>query len=370
MQKPLQLFLFLLLCQIASGQTVSTPETVVSSGATFTDDLIFDAQGNLYGSDYAGNSVFKLSPRGVISAFVSGLDSPNGLAFDSQGNLFVCDNTGNKIYKVNSAGLISDSFATSNPSGIIKDPNSDTLYFTSYLGNELKKLTPDGLVLPWLSGSPMNGPVGLCYDMAGQLYLSNFDDRKIFKVYPDSLSFLASMPGTNNSYLGFITYAFGSIWATNFQNHRIYRVFTNYTDSVVLYAGSGPGFTNGSLDSAKFRQPNGIVAKNDSLYISEYSTGHIRIISDIDADLSAPRSKLNAKAVHLYPNPCTGHISLSGFTLSDYSFYKIQSLGGQILKQGSLDAGRNLSVEELAEGFYFLILKGKGKQERLNFQKL
>jgi len=343
---------------------------VVSSGARFTDDLIFDAQGNLYGSDYAGNSVFKLSPQGIISPFVSGLDSPNGLAFDSQGNLFICDNTGNKIYKVNAAGLISDSFATTNPSGIIKDPNSDTLYFTSYLANELKKLTPDGLILPWLTGGPMNGPVGLCYDLAGQLYLSNFNDRKIFKVYADSLGFLASMPGTNNSYLGFISSAFGSIWATNFQNHKIYRVFTNYTDSVVLYAGSSAGFTNGSLDSAKFRQPNGIVAKNDSLFISEYSTGHIRVISDIDADLSAPSLKLNAFAVHLYPNPCTDYIFLSGLPLTDYSFYEIHNLEGQILKKGRLEAGQDLSVKQLAHGFYFLVLQSQGKYERLNFQKL
>ncbi len=370
MQKLLQLFFTFIFCQIAHGQTVSTPESVVSSGARFTDDLIFDSQGNLYGSDYAGNSVYKLSPRGIVSPIISGLKAPNGLAFDSQGNLFVCDNTGNKIYKVSSSGVLLDSIATNSPSGIIKDRNSDTLYFASYLDNELKKLSPDGVILPWLAGNPMNGPVGLCYDASGQLYLGNSNDRKIFKVFPDSLSFLASIPGTNNSYMGFISAAFGSLWATNFQNHKIYRVFTGFTDSVALYAGSNAGFTNGSIDSARFRQPNGIVAKNDSLYISEYSTGHIRIVSDIDADLGISQPKLDAPQIELYPNPCTKYFTVKSLSLSHHSQYEILSTEGQLFMKASLNADQEVKVESLNAGFYFLVFKGPEMYQRLSFQKL
>jgi len=369
----MRILITLLLC-LAFGKTAISQSVTtfidISNGPRITDDLLFDNQGNLYGADYFGSAVYKISPSGSISTLISGLNSPNGLALDSQENLYICANGGNQIYKLSAAGVLIDSFTVANPSNIIKDVNSDTLFFTSYSGQQLNKLAPDGTIIPWFSGSPLNGPVGLCYDNQGQLYLSNFTDRHIYKVFRDSLQYLARVPGTPTSSVGFITFAFDCIWATNFQNHKIYRVFANHIDSVVLYAGSTLGITDGSLDSAKFHQPNGIVAKNDSLFISEFATGKIRVIANIDADLNSKTQKLKRANLTLYPNPCKNYLSISAPINSDLNFYKILSPDGRVLESGALYNKAKLSVEKIEPGIYFLILSGKNARFTTRFQKL
>jgi sugar lactone lactonase YvrE len=365
--------LLCLLCCLAfskssHSQTVSTFVDVNIFGARITDALLFDNQGNLYGADYSGNSVYKISPTGSVSTLISGLNSPNGLALDSQGNLFICDNTGNNIYKIDGSGSLSDSFAITSPAGIIKDLNSDTLFFTTYTGNQLMKLAPDGSILPWFSGSPLNGPVGLCYDNQGQLYLANFNDRNIYRVYRDSLQYLARLPGTTSSALGSISYAFGSIWATNLQNHKIYRVFKNYQDSVVLYAGSTAGFTDGALDSAKFRQPNGIVAKNDSLFISEFATGNIRIIANIDADLRIVKKPVLQPGITVYPNPASAKVYLQ-FTDGPRSFdYEIIDEQGALMQSGQNEQSP-IDISTLKKGLYLLKIQREGNPQSFRLLK-
>ncbi len=368
MRITLCLVLCLTFSKSSHSQTVSTFVDIFSNGARITDDLLFDSQGNLYGSDYSGNAVYKISPSGIINTVVSGLDSPNGLALDSQGNLFICDNTADNIYKVDTSGSISDSFAISGPSGIIKDLNSDTLFFTTYNGNKLMKLAPDGTIYPWFSGSPLNGPVGLCFDNQGQLYLSNFTDRRIYRVYRDSVQYLARVPGTSASALGFITYAFGSIWATNFQNHKIYRVFTAYQDSVVLYAGSSAGFTDGALDSATFHQPNGIAVKDDSLFISEFATGNIRVIANIDADLRVKKNQISQPKIAFYPNPASTEVHLQ-FTDGPRSFdYEIIDEQGALVQSGQNEQSP-VDISTLKKGLYLLKIEREGNPQSFRLLK-
>ena len=54
-----------------------------------SDDLIYGPNGAIYGSDFNGDTVFKINPDGTVSAFVSGIQNPNGLAFDNNQNLYV-----------------------------------------------------------------------------------------------------------------------------------------------------------------------------------------------------------------------------------------------------------------------------------------
>src|SRR5207253_3610183 len=60
--------------------------------------LAFDANGNLYVADgngigseqpAANNMVWKISPQGNATQFISSINNPTGLVFDSQGNLYV-----------------------------------------------------------------------------------------------------------------------------------------------------------------------------------------------------------------------------------------------------------------------------------------
>lgn len=362
------LFTTLFCASISSrGQYVST--FFDSTNVTITDDLEFDAQGNLYGADYSGDAVYKITPAGVVSTYVSGMDAPNGIAFDSMGNLFVCDNIGNAVYKVSPAGSFIDTTTIASPSGIIKQEGSDTMIFTTYAGNKLVKLAPDGTMTTWFAGAPLVGPVGLVYDDNGRLYIGNFTNRKIYEVRKDSLIYIATIGGTSSSSLGFITFANNSLWGTNFQNHQIYRVYLGYTDSVVLYAGSTFGSVDGPLSTAKFYQPNGIVAKGDSLYISEYATGNIRLVSGIS--LEAPNHVFSRPDFNIAPNPVNDLLSL---TIQAGRFSRpwfIKDIQGRVIIKGKTQSEtETIPVGELPSGVYFLHLESaQGRISAVKFLK-
>ena len=87
-----------------TAQEVST--FFSSSSIDVNDGLIFDAEGNLYGSDFEEGSVYKITPLGDASTFIDGLVSPNGLAFDSNDNLFVADFSNSRIHKYDIDGCL------------------------------------------------------------------------------------------------------------------------------------------------------------------------------------------------------------------------------------------------------------------------
>lgn len=330
--------------QLCAQITVST--VVDSTAFKFTDDLIFDAAGNLYCADYGGDKVFKRTPAGDLSIFVSGLNTPNGLAFDSQGNLFICDNVGNRIYKVDANGNFLDTFQVSYPSGILKDVASDTMIFTTYgAQSTVQKLSPAGTISPFHSGSPLNGPVGLEY-CAGSLYLANFDDRKIFRVEADTLVFVAQLPGSGS--LGFITCVDNKLFATAFQQHKIYRV-DPISATVELFAGSTSGQVNGPLSQATFSSPNGIVANaaGDTMYVSQYPSGKLRMITGYSLGIS---EKEMAGPFVLYPNPAVDFLTVD--IQADYlpCTLALITLDGKIVHTERIVEKGQLDVRNLQPG--------------------
>lgn len=341
--------LFLLLIVQTSTSYSQEVSTFFSDPIKKVDDgMVLDYQGNLYGSHFMGSNVYKITPEGDATIFASGFNTPNGLAFDSQNNLFVCDLSGNKIYKLSYSGEFLDTIAVPTPSGIIKSFDSDTLLFTQYNGNKLSKLAPDGTITLISSGSPMNGSVGLAYDDLGQLYIANFTDRKIYKYTSDSLVYVATVPGPSNGALGFIAFAQGTLWGTSFQGHKIYRIYQNYVDSTSLYSGSTIGSVDGPINLAKFSSPNGIIssATGDSLYISDFGTKRIRIIS-LNAATGIRENEKATNKIFVYPNPSNDWIQIS----HDGTIDKIEvfNSSGKLIITSFED---RISLNKLPEGVY------------------
>ncbi|MGO9245349.1 MAG: PEP-CTERM sorting domain-containing protein [Verrucomicrobiia bacterium] len=65
--------------------------------------LAFDNSNNLYVSAQNGNKIEKITPSGVGTVFVSGLNSPQGLAIDSANNVYVEE--GGTIEEFNPSGV-------------------------------------------------------------------------------------------------------------------------------------------------------------------------------------------------------------------------------------------------------------------------
>jgi sugar lactone lactonase YvrE len=317
------------------------------------DALLLDYQGNLYGSHFMGSNVYKISPSGVGTVFASGFNTPNGLAFDSQNNLYVCDLYGNRIYKLSYSGVFLDTIAVTSPSGIIKSIDSDTMLFTQYTENKISKLAPDGTISLIASGAPMVGVVGLTYDNFDQLYVANFTDRKIFKLNDTTFTYVATVPGPPGGSLGFIAFANGVLYGTGYNDHKIYKIDPNYIDSVSVFAGTILGSIDGDVTIAQFNAPNGIISSitGDSLFISDFGTGRIRIIS-FEVVTGSNEVELTPKNVKINPNPTTDIIQVDYY--GNYDQIEIYNCHG---KQVYASHEKRIAVGHLYSGIYFVLIK-------------
>ena len=351
--------------------------TISGSSSTIDDALILDSEGNLYGSNYDGSAVFKITPDGEESIFSDGYVSPNGLAFDAEGFLYIADNQGNKIYKVSPDGE-KETFIPSfpSPSGLLFEHDSDTLIATGYTSNKLVKIAPDGEMVDMPGFTGINGPVGLCYDDEFNLYVGNFNDRKIFKITPDgSVSFFAQLP--TGVRLGFVIYTNGYFYGTAFQSHKIYRI--DLEGNVELFLGSGAGMVDGNADEVRFNGPNGILptSTGDTIYISDYYTKKVRMITDVNSTLTSNYSlqEMNS-SLSIAPNPMSleSHI---GFNLTNAGQVSLRLLDingkvvHEIINTIKLEAGDHefrLNNPGLPAGTYLVQLEWN--QEAMLMKKL
>jgi sugar lactone lactonase YvrE len=187
-----------------------TVTTLVSS-LFHPGNMAVDASGNVYVSDYALNTIFKITSTGVMTAYAGGsgvvaftnLNSPGGIAFDVAGNMYVCDSGNNRIRKITPAGVVSNfagtglvgsangpgSVATFNfPEGIAIDATGN-VYVADKFNRLIRMITPAGVVST-LAGTgeagSINGygdvatffqPLQLAIDKQGVLYVTDTTDQ-------------------------------------------------------------------------------------------------------------------------------------------------------------------------------------------------
>jgi sugar lactone lactonase YvrE len=353
--------LIALFCATASifSQTVTT----ISAG-TPDDAIAMDSNGNIYCSNYVGDTVFKFTPTGDMSAFITGLNTPNGLAFNSNQELYVCDGQGNTIYKYDIAGNQLASYpVTGHPSGVVKSFEDDSMIFTLYSGNGIRKLDTDGTITNVSSAPELSGPVGLVYDETGTLFVGNFNNRVIYKVLgTGNLEYVAQLPAEGGPYpnLGFITYGQGKLWGTIMGNDKIYSVNPNGIDDFTLFAGSTQGNNDGDISTATFNTPNGIYFNeaDGSMYLTDFGSKNLRIISGITLGFEDNTdSVFDLKA---YPNPAKDTLYIEGTNLNQELFkLRLADASGKMVfeREGNLD-GTNflepIDVSMLSSGVYLV----------------
>ncbi|WP_299246118.1 T9SS type A sorting domain-containing protein [uncultured Aquimarina sp.] len=361
--KTLYALLFLLVTASLNSQTVTT----VTDGL-FHDGLALDINGNLYGSDYSGDSVFKLDVNGNVSTFVSGLNTPNGIGVNSNNEIYICDHENNRILKYNDQGDELASYPTLTPAGIKKMPNSDDMLFVGYGNNTINQLSSDGTITELFSGSPLNGPAGIAFDDNGVIFIGNFNDRRIHKYDNGVLTYVAQLPsrGINSNFLGFLTYANGFLYATQLGEHRVYQINPQNVDDFEVYAGSTIGNADGNVADATFNLPNGILASPDgeTIYVSDAGTKNLRIISDVT--LSINELKEADFSLLLYPNPSREMLTIKGVLLEQSSFdvAVYDTLGQRVFSESNpfktKAFERNINTSTWSSGVYtVLITSGK-----------
>ncbi len=345
------------------------------------DSMIFNANGDLFGSNFGGDTVYKIDSSGVAISFVTGLQNPNGLALDADENLFVCEYSGQKINKYDANGSFIEAYPTSGfPSGLLRSFDGDAMIYTNVSNNSVNRLDTDGTITELFQGSPLNAPVGLAYDDLGNLYVGNFVGHEIYRLDGGTAVFVATVPNGGatggNAALGFITYANGRLYGTNFGGHQIYSIDPQNINDVVLFSGGAEGSDDGPIGTATFSFPNGIIFNSleNALYVSEFSgVGNIRKIDDIP--LSVPEFSIDNDFV-ISPNPSSGYINIdfSENIISENALVVIYDSSGRLIK-ADMDTeigqlGLGLDITSLSAGLYILrIATGEGLETSKPFIK-
>lgn len=240
-----------LISTIAGNGTASCGGGSVATDAVLEAPagVAVDGSGNLYIGDGGGrcNTVFKVTPGGVISAFAGGntvcssktdilgdgcpatsasLSQPIGVAVDGSGNLYIADENDCVIRKVNAAGVIS-----------------------TVAGNETCGYSGDGGLA---TSAELNLPSGVAVDSSGNLYIADLYNSVIRKVSPSGVISTVAGNGTNG------------------------------------YSGDG-----GAATSAELYSPNAVAVDNGgNLYITDAAINVIRkvttagVISTVAGNLS------------------------------------------------------------------------------------
>ena len=248
----LQLFTLAFIAHFAlNAQTI---ETIAGTGTTgysgnggpatlaqlnTPSDLIYDASGNLYVTDFYNNVIRKIDRYGIITVFAgngtgsytgdgfpataAGLNHPCAMLFDHYGEMILSDNGNNVIRKIDTLGIIttiagngtSGSFGDGGPAtnAQFHTPNrmsydmDGNIYVADYGNHKIRKISTTGIIST-VAGTGYPGfnsdgiaatlaqisqPTDVVFDHAGNMYICDQLNQRIRKV--DSLGIISTVAG-------------------------------------------------------------------------------------------------------------------------------------------------------------------------------
>jgi DNA-binding beta-propeller fold protein YncE len=114
------------------------------------------------------------------------MDAMEGMRFDEKGTLYVAGHTNNllMVIKADFSGVLKEIPGLPDPIIMDFDPVTHHVFVSQYLSGKVSYLGADSSVTCLIGG--LNGPYGLAFDCAGNLYVNEFSGGRILKFSRDA----------------------------------------------------------------------------------------------------------------------------------------------------------------------------------------
>lgn len=272
------------------ANTYSTVSTFLSGTINKPRGIVSDGNGNLYEADNAGNAIYMINSSGTatkIAGSTAGesdnttgtsaqFNGPTGIVYDGSAYLYVVDNGGNTIRKV----------STTSPYAVT------TIAGQSGTATEVNNTTG--------TSARFNKPYGITYDGSANLYVTDnvgMTIRKISTTAPYAVTTVAGIANTGaeldnttgtsakfNGPAGIVYDGAGNLYVTDVSGtgSTVRKIVASGLYPVTTFAGSATaqGSANGTGTSATFKTPWGIsIDASGNLLVADEGNNLIRTIT-------------------------------------------------------------------------------------------
>ena len=191
--------------------------------------LAADGSGNIYIADTSSNRIRRVTPDGVMTiiagtgagsssgdggaATSATVNTPTGVAADGSGNIYIAEQAGNRVRRVDAATGNISTYAGTGSAGFSGDGGAATsaqlsapydvaadgsgnLYIADFSNNRIRRVDAATGNISTVAGggsalgdggaatsARLNGPTGITFDCAGNLYIADFNNHRVRRVF-------------------------------------------------------------------------------------------------------------------------------------------------------------------------------------------
>jgi sugar lactone lactonase YvrE len=272
----------------------------LATAAQLSNDIrafVFDGAGNLYIADNGNNVVRIINTAGIITTFAGGGTGGDGGSTGVQASNATLNGVGGLAYDPTQFNL----YISETGANTIQSVNINTLTMYTYIGNGTSGNSSDGSLL---ADAELYSPRGLATDAAHNIYIADAGNNRVRVTAPDGvyhiLNDFAGNSGGANGFSGdagqataaklngpnaLCFDAAGNVYISDAGNNRIRKVNTSGIITTITGFGTS-GFNMGYVGdaivatTAQLNSPSGVACDaSGNVYIADNNNNEVREIT-------------------------------------------------------------------------------------------
>ncbi len=251
-----------------------------------------------------------------LVVYVGGLHTPEHVLVLSDGRLLVADSGNHVIYEVVSQGDGTGSATvyagSEGASGNVNGGSASEARFSAPVGlalasdgrvlvadrdnNSIRVISADGSSVADYATDGLDAPIGLAWATDGRLFVADSGNNRIAVISADGSAVTGYATGLNNPQ-GISLASDGRLFVADSGNSRV-AVISADGNTVSTYAGAGEGDADGSVATALFGQPQGVVIAGRTVFVADTNNDLLRVV-DVSASTVSTFAGLSGSEVVL-----------------------------------------------------------------------